>query len=219
MNTGRQSRFRAIVFDLDGTLVDSYAGIADALNETLVALGRQPVDLATVKKMVGRGTENLIRQAVGEEQLQEGIRVFRAGYERHHLTGTTLMREVKPTLAELQRRGITMAVASNKISGYTRGILKHLDIERFLAACYGPDSVAGRTKPDPAMIHGIIQALGVDRSQTLYVGDMTLDAESARNAEVALALVAGGGNTLEELRSVKPDYLVPSFSALLDIVV
>ncbi len=205
---------KAVIFDLDGTLVDSYPGIAASLNETLREFGREPVDLAEVKRMVGRGVENLIRQAVGDGDLERGVEIFRMNYDRHHIPGTRLMPRVVETLERLRRASIKMAVASNKPSNYTKSIIENLGIGSFFDICYGPDSVGGITKPDPAMLRAIMERLGVTAGETVYVGDMTLDAETARAAGVKLALVSGGGNTFEELRSARPDYLFPKFAAL-----
>jgi phosphoglycolate phosphatase len=207
----------AIIFDLDGTLVDSYPGLLESLNETLRALGRHPVDPGRIRTMVGRGVESLIRQAVGDEDVQQGLHLFRAAYDRHHLSGTTLMPGVAATLKTLDDLKVKMAVASNKPSHYSRGILRNLDIDRYMALCFGPDSVSGLTKPDPAMVRTVLKKLQVESDRALYVGDMLLDSETARNAGVRLALVAGGGNSVEELNDAHPDYLLASFSSLLEL--
>lgn len=205
---------RAIIFDLDGTLVDSYPGIQESLNHTRLQFGLPPYDLATVKTMVGRGMENLMRQALGEEHFREGMAIFRKSYDQAHLTGTMVLPGVRQTLAELMSRGFKMAVASNKPSGYSLNILRHLEIDSYFAECSGPDR-AGSTKPDPAMLNGLMRDLGVNQQETLYVGDMVLDAEAARNAGVRLALVATGGNTYAELETAEPDFLFHDITGLL----
>jgi phosphoglycolate phosphatase len=207
--------FSAIVFDLDGTLVDSYPGILQSLNEILHALGCSPVDLAAVKRMVGRGVENLMQQAVGEGW-PEAVRLFRESYNRTHLSGSSLMPYVKQTLGTLRERGTLLAVASNKPPEYTRNILHHLQIDVFFQDVSGPNGLI-QPKPHPSMLTHIMEHLGVRSDQTLYVGDMVLDAETARNANVSVALIPGGGATLEELQAVHPDYLLENFADVIAV--
>jgi phosphoglycolate phosphatase len=210
--------FKSLIFDLDGTLVDSYPAIHESLNYTLTSFGRSPVDLATVKKMVGRGLENLIHDAIGPDHLKAGVELFKRSYDQTHLHGTFLLPKVKDTLQLLHRSGLSMAIASNKPSGYSRNILQHLAIDQYFAACYGPDIVQ-HTKPHPAMLQGLMKLLSVLPQQTLYIGDMILDLETARNANVKVALIPTGGNSVEELKEIYPDYLLEDFSELINLCV
>lgn len=207
-------RFLAVIFDLDGTLVDSYPAIHESLNDTRIAFGLPPYDVETVKGMVGRGLENLMRQAIGDEHYKDAMAIFRKSYDETHLRGTFLLPGVRQTLQELYNRGIRMAVATNKPSDYSRNILKHLDVDDYFMECSGPDR-AGRTKPDPTMLNGLMIALQVRPADTLYVGDMVLDAETARNAGVKLALVATGGNSFSELEALEPDFLFHDITGLI----
>ena len=210
-------KHRAVIFDLDGTLVDSYPAILESLNHTRLTLGLPPYDLATVKTMVGRGLENLMRQAVGEDQLKKATAIFRKSYDETHLRGTVILPGVRQTLEELHRTGLNMAVATNKPSDYSRNILKHLDLEQYFKECYGPDRCGGRAKPDPAMLNAVMIALKATPRESLYVGDMVLDAETARNAGVSLVLIATGGNSYTELDEIQPDYLFPDITGLLSL--
>jgi phosphoglycolate phosphatase len=207
--------YSAIIFDLDGTLIDSYPGILQSLNETLRHLGSPAVDLPTVKRMVGRGVENLMQQAAGE-RWQEALKFFRQSYDRTHLSGSTLMPDVIQTLRLLREHGTRLAVASNKPPKYTRNILRHLQIDDFFQDVCGPDGSI-KPKPDASMLTHVMKNLGVQDEQTLYVGDMALDAETAHNAHVAVALIPGGGASLEELQAAYPDYLLSHFSDLLSL--
>ncbi len=168
--------------------------------------------------MVGRGLENLIRDAIGEAHLKEGIALFKRSYDETHLRGTFILPEVKETLSVLHKNGILMAVASNKPSDYSKNILQHFEIARFFIACYGPDIVQ-HTKPHPAMLQGLIKVMETSPQETLYVGDMLLDSETARNAGVKVALIPTGGNSEEELQAIKPDFLLKNFSELTSLCV
>jgi len=205
--------FQLFIFDLDGTLVDSYPGILESLNETLRAIGKPSVDLATVKRMVGRGVENLMQQAAGD-RWQEAIKIFRESYDRTHLTGSSLMPEVDSTLEALRAHQVMLAIASNKPPVYTRNIVRYLGISQFFDSISGP-GIDIQPKPHPSMLTHIMQHLNATARQTLYVGDMLLDAETARNAGVRVALIPGGGGDLDDLRNAHPDYLLTNFSDLI----
>jgi 2-phosphoglycolate phosphatase len=205
--------FKTIIFDLDGTLIDSYTAIQDSLNFVLKFFGLPIVDLAATKKMVGRGLENLMIQAVGEDKKEQAMALFRKSYDETVMRGTFLLSEVAETIRDLHQHGIKMAVASNKPSIYSRTILENFGLNAYFEACYGPD-VVKQTKPHPAMLEGLMKELNADKNETLYVGDMVIDVESARNAGVPVALIATGGNSSDELRSMNPDYFLDTFGAL-----
>ena len=206
-------KFKTIIFDFDGTLIDSYHAIQESLNYVLENYGLTKVDLPTVKKMVGRGLENLMQQAVGDQRKEQAIALFRKSYDETVMRGTFLLPEVAETIRALYEKGIKMAVASNKPSIYSRTILENFELNPFFEACYGPD-VVNEPKPHPAMLEGLMKELNADKKETLYVGDMVIDVETARNASVAVALIATGGNSSDELRSMNPDYFLNSFASL-----
>ena len=207
---------KAIVFDLDGTLVDSYPGIHQSLNEMLRSLNLPEVDLETVKRRVGRGVLNLMQSSVPPQLVPKALEIFRDSYDRTHLAGTFLLPDVEDTLAELKKRGIALALATNKPVEFTRNILHHLNIAQYFLVCSGPEGEI-KPKPDPSMLVSIMKQLYVDATVAVYVGDMMLDAETARNAGVRLALIATGGHTREELASVNPDYLLSRLKELVEI--
>jgi phosphoglycolate phosphatase-like HAD superfamily hydrolase len=208
---------RAIIFDLDGTLVDAYPGIHQSLNETLRELQLPEVDLHTVKRRVGRGVVNLMQRSVPEDLFEKGLELFHSSYDRTHLSGTFLLPDVKETLELLDQRGILLAVASNKPTEFTRNIINHFALGALFQAIVGPTPEIP-PKPDPPMLQHLLRVLKVSAQETLYVGDMVLDAETARNSEVWLALIPSGGHSREELEGLKPDFLLNRFGELIQIV-
>lgn len=209
--------FHSIIFDLDGTLVDSYPAILESLNQVLKAFHKNQVDMETAKKLVGKGLENLISQVIGSEDINAGVKAFRASYDETHRRGTFLLPGVLPTLEALHQKRIKMSVASNKPSDYSRNILEHLRINYFFVDCYGPDRGVP-PKPEPAMLKTLMRLMDSSTEETLYVGDMVLDVQTARNAGVRVALIPTGGGSEEELRSAQPDFMLSSFSDLLKLV-
>ena len=211
------AEIKAIVFDLDGTLVDAYPGIHQSLNETLRALGLPEVDLYTLKRRVGRGVINLIQQSVPPEKVKAALEMFRASYDLTHLSGTHVLPYTRETLQILREKRIGLGVASNKPAEFTQNILRHFGLDRYFAVCAGPD-VTIRAKPHPSMMEFVLKNLGVTANETLYVGDMTLDAETARNAGVQLALIPTGGHSREELVECDPDYLLDRLTDVVGII-
>lgn len=209
--------FRAIIFDLDGTLVDAYPGIHESLNEMLRELLLPEVDLQTVKRRVGRGVVNLMQQSVPPELVDHALKLFRESYDKTHLSGTFLLPDVRESLKALRERNILLGIASNKPADFTRNILTYLQIDEYFCCCSGPEGEI-QPKPHPSMLQDMMRKMRVSENETLYVGDMTLDSETAKNAGVRLALIATGGHSKEELREIQPDYLLERLGDLVEVI-
>ncbi|HEX7251766.1 MAG TPA: HAD-IA family hydrolase [Thermoanaerobaculia bacterium] len=202
-----------LVFDLDGTLIDGYAAIADALSFAMRHLGSKPLPVASVRRMVGHGLERLLEEAVGPERAAEGVRLFRERYAEVAISGTELMPDVPEVLEALYRRNHPMAVASNKPAAFSRRILEAKGVERFFLAVGGPDPETP-PKPNPAMLRRLIDAAGAEPAGTLVVGDMEVDSEFARAGGCRVVLIAGGSRSKEELEQVDRDGLLDRFGDL-----
>lgn len=208
------SRVRAIVFDLDGTLVDSYRPIAASVNHARAHFGMAPLDIAEIRGQVGRGLEQLIGQLVGRDRVDQGVRLFRRRYSGIYADETVALPGVVETLRALRQAGYSMAVASNKPARFSRPILQRVGMLPFLGCVQGPDLVASH-KPEPAMILRCLELLHATRREAVYVGDMLLDVESAARAGLPVMLVPGGSSEPEELRGTG-QALLSSFEALLE---
>jgi phosphoglycolate phosphatase-like HAD superfamily hydrolase len=158
-----------------------------------------------------------MEQSVPPAMVKRGLRLFGASYRRTHLSGTFILPDVRDVLHFLHSKKIFLAVASNKPVEFTRNILKHLHLADFFVSIAGPGESI-RPKPDPSMLASIMQSLQVGRGECLYVGDMRLDAETARAAGVTVALIPTGGHTREELEMEGPDFLLNRFTDLIGIV-
>ncbi len=208
---------RALLFDLDGTLVDSYAAIHDSLSHAMRARGMAPLPLEAVRRMVGHGLEVLVAEAMGAENAAEGVKAFRARYDEVCLQKTTFLPEVEETVRALHARGHAMAVCSNKLARFTARILDHLGVGGCFQAVLGPEHVA-RPKPDPEMLVKALAAIGAAPEGSLYVGDMPLDLQVARAAGVDVAVIASGSASEEELRAAGAERVMRRFSELLELV-
>ncbi len=215
-------RPRAVLFDLDGTLADSFEAIARALNRALREEGLSEHSLDWVHRHVGRGAAALVRDAVGPQAGQDLAlavgRGYAAAYGRNFLAQTPPLPGAREVLAHVhERSGGKVAVVSNKAAGLCRRWLEHWELTDLVAHVSGPD-VSGARKPDPRALAPALGALGVRPEESLLVGDMEVDVSTGRNAGVPVVAVrsavtpsvrmraAGALAVLHELRDL-PDWL------------
>jgi phosphoglycolate phosphatase len=189
----------AVVFDLDGTLVDSAPDLLVAVNRLLAEERRRLLALAEVTRMIGDGAQKLVERAftaTGEgapADLLGGLtRRFLDHYEGHATEQTRPYPGVPETLARLSAAGLRLAICTNKPEAATREVLRGLALDRFFAAVFGGDSIAGVRKPDPRLLLAAVGALGAKPDQAVMVGDNANDVQAARAAGLPVILRAGG---------------------------
>lgn len=190
---------KAVVFDLDGTLIDSAEDLCIGLNRLLAEEGLRPLALSEVVPMIGDGAARLVERGivaagghVGKDALPVLTRRFLAFYEPHAAERTRPVPGAAAMLAELTAKGLSLAICTNKPEKATRAILAALDLERHFAAVIGGDSVPGRPKPDPAMVLAAIGRLGAAPHEAVMVGDARNDVLAARAAGLPVLLRRGG---------------------------
>ena len=185
-----------VVFDLDGTLVDSAPDLHAAANRMLAELGRPPLSLAQVTGFIGNGVPKLVERCLqatgGVEGLQAGaLARFRRHYDASPAELTRPYPGAVAALQALRGAGRRLGVCTNKPEAPARKLLALLGMHRHFDAVVGGDSLAVQ-KPDPAPLCHAIAALGGDPGSALYVGDSEVDAATAENAGVAFALFTQG---------------------------
>lgn len=211
-------RYRAVLFDLDGTLVDSYSALADAVNFARSAHGLPGLDEAHVKALVGDGIEKLLQRAFETDDVPSTVReVFEARYDEVCCEQSRVLDDVEKTLAELSALGIAMAVCTNKPTGFSKKILDFLNLSPHFRAIVGPD-VAGARKPDPRHVLRTLEETDCAIGDALFVGDMPVDIQAARNSGIDVAVLSTGSSTYEQLRDAHPDHMLGRFSDLLLVV-
>lgn len=201
MNVGAGRPFRSpkvILFDLDGTLVDSAPDITAAVNELLAGRDLPPLRLDQVKAMIGGGIRKLVDRAFAASgtpllgsALDEANRVMAPIYRRHLTGRTRLMPGVREVLTHLHLSGIAMAVVTNKPQLAAREILLHFRLTDYLGAIIGGDAVT-YLKPAPDALLLALDLLQVEPRDTLMVGDSSADVAAARAAGMAVILLRGG---------------------------
>ena len=184
-----------IVFDLDGTLVDSRLDLAESANELLSAYGAPPLAVDAIVAMVGDGAAKLVERALRAAEIQpplgEALDRFLVIYERRLLNHTTIYPGIEAALASLAP-GVRMAVLTNKPAHHTSRLLDALNLSQWFAAgVVGGDTPVGR-KPDPAGLLALIHAGGAGADATLMVGDSKVDIETAVRAGTAFCLARYG---------------------------
>src|SRR4051794_8617304 len=176
-----------LIFDLDGTLVDSRLDLANAVNATRAHVGMDPLANERVYTYVGNGAPVLIRRALGQQateaEVQEGLEFFLEYYREHDLDSTVLYPGVKDTLARLQKAGKQMAVLTNKPVNMSCAIVKGLGVADYFFQVYGGNSFDFK-KPHPIGIEALMKEAWVGRDATLMIGDSSVDVQTARNAGI-----------------------------------
>ncbi|MGE5235871.1 MAG: HAD family hydrolase [Acidobacteriota bacterium] len=186
---------KGVLFDLDGTLADSFPAIARALDRALRDTGLPARGLAWVHCHVGRGSAALVRDAVGAEadpDLAVAVeRGYAARYREIYLTQTPPLPGSRDVLRFVsERTGRRVGVVSNKAGELCRAWLEHWGLVAFVGAVSGPD-LSGWRKPDPRAVLPVLSALGLASEQALLVGDMAVDVETARAAGMSVVTVSG----------------------------
>jgi phosphoglycolate phosphatase len=204
---------RAVIFDCDGTLVDSYQAITASVNHVRARHGLSPLSEAEVRRHVGRGPVNLLQHTVPGSNVEADL----AEYKTHHpsvlKSGSRLLPHVAEELSVLNQRGLRLAVCSNKLRTFTLQLLDILGIGRYFQAVIGPED-APRLKPAPDMLLAALGRLGVSPPEALYIGDMAVDIETARAAGVTVWVVRTGSDTMATLRAAKPDRVLEDLGNL-----
>lgn len=211
-------RYRAVLFDLDGTLVDSYAALAEAVNFARREHGLDEIAPTRIRDFVGNGLEQLLQRAFESAHVPPSVQAaFELRYDEICCSESRILDDVATTLESLATLGVRMAVCTNKPTGFSRKILDFLDLSRHFDAIVGPD-LAGARKPDAAHVLYALQTTGCAPEQTLFVGDMAIDVEAARNGGVDVAVVPTGNASEEDLAAAAPDHFLVRFSDLLHVV-
>ena len=186
---------RLVVFDLDGTLIDSRRDLADSINALLVELGAAPLDLDAVTEMVGEGAAVLVRRALAASALPAdtpgALERFLAHYNERLTVHTRPYAGITETLEELQSHGLALAVLTNKPQRPSAEILERLDLARWFFQVIGGDTPAGR-KPDPAGLLGVARTAKAAPFETVMVGDSAIDLQTAHRAGSAICLARYG---------------------------
>jgi phosphoglycolate phosphatase len=199
-----------VIFDLDGTLIDSSRDLANSVNATRAYLDLPPLENETVYSYVGNGAPVLIRRALGpeysEDEVQSALLYFLAYYRDHMLDHTVLYGGVREILDRLRDARVPMAVLTNKPVRFSQAIIEGLALTAHFRRVYGGNSFEQK-KPHPIGIETLMTECGASCDETLMVGDSAVDVQTARNAHVKACGVTWGFQP-ETFAECPPDFLI-----------
>jgi len=196
-----------IIFDLDGTLVNTLEDIAASVNFTLQKLGRPPIPVDSVRLYVGDGIEMLMTRALNgrDEFLSDAVGIYKVHHSRNLLVRSRLYSSVTDVLEYF--RAVPMAVLSNKTSAFVQPLLDGLKISGYFRLVLGADSGLP-LKPAPDAARKIMAEFKAAQDRTVLVGDGTADVRAGKAAGVITCSVTYGFRSEEELRKAGPDYII-----------
>jgi phosphoglycolate phosphatase len=218
--------FEAYFFDLDGTLVETAPEIADAVNDTLRYFDWPVVTQQQVNNWIGHGTKELLIMALASvtkssveavrvsDDLKQALPIFDRYYQERCGTRSHLYPHVKEVLTRLRQQGSKLAVVTNKEGRYTDIVLRVHELTDLFDIVISGDSFPVK-KPNPTSVQNCLARWNVLPQQALFVGDSSIDAQTARNANVPVWLLPYGYNMGQTVQSCQPDRVIANFSELL----
>ena len=219
--------FDLIMFDLDGTLIETAPEICDAVNDTLRHFEMQEVTQQQVNDWIGHGTRELLIQAlaysgntdVAAVRASDSLVLRAAEFDKHYQrrcgTRSHLYPQVRETLTALRAQSVKLAVVTNKEGRYTATVLDAHQLMPLLDSVVSGDTLPTK-KPNPAGIAHCLTQFGVPREQALFVGDSSIDVATARNAGVAVWALPYGYNMGQPIEACAPDRVIADCSLLLN---
>jgi phosphoglycolate phosphatase len=209
-----------LIFDLDGTLIDSKLDLVHSVNAARKLMNLPPISDELVSSYVGNGAPVLMRRALGpeasEDDVERALTFFLAYYREHMLDNTRLYPGVQAALDRLLEGGAKMAVLTNKPVHFSRSLVAGLGLGGHFFQIYGGNSFEQK-KPDPIGIETLLKESGAARERTIMVGDSGVDVRTARNANVKACGVRYGFQA-EGFEQDPPDILVDDMNELADYV-
>jgi phosphoglycolate phosphatase len=217
-----------VLFDLDGTLVDSVPDLTNAVDCMLTELGRAEAGIENVRRWVGNGASVLVKRALAnnlltdsaeeasnDELYDQAYSLFLAFYGQSTTDKSKLYPGALLCLQGFKAKGIRMGLVTNKPIVFTNSMLKDLELDIFFDAVLGGDSLS-KKKPDPLPLQSIMQSYNVDPGKTLMVGDSVSDVRAARAAGCRVACVPYGYNHGDNIAQAEPDLIVERLDLLLE---
>jgi len=189
---------KGVIFDLDGTLIDSFEAIREGFNSALPHYGLEPLTLEETKSVVGSPLKDTFAQMVGEENAEEATIIFRKRYKEVYLEKTLPMPYADEIIKCFYAKGLRLGVATNKHGGFSRKIVDHLGWGEAITSVVGEGDTP-KSKPEPDMIFQNLENLSIDSNEALFIGDSPVDLKTGENASIKTIAVPTGHHSREML--------------------
>jgi len=213
----KENEIQGAIFDLDGTLIDSYQAIYLGFHHAYTEMGFPPMSYEQVKRVVGLGLNHTFRELLGEERVPRALFLFRKKYEEVFRENTRLLPDVREVLETLHGRGIRLAVATNKLGRFSREIFEHFGMEKLFTVIVGDGDVP-QNKPNPEMLRLAMEKMGVEKERTIFVGDTVIDIQTGKNAGVRVFAVPTGNTDRRDLENARPEVMLDRLLDLLSFL-
>lgn len=210
-------KFGLVIFDLDGTLIDAFKPVADSLNYSLEQLGYTSVSEEEVRRNVGRGETTLLRSFVKEEDIPKILTIYRPHHQETLKTGTQFLLGAQELLLHLKSDGYQLALATNRSKPFTDIILEQLNIRSLFSYVICGDEIA-HPKPAGDMLEIILEKLGFQKEEAIFIGDMSVDIICGKNAGVRTIAFVSNPELEDILRKENPWRMVYSCEEILNML-
>ena len=208
---------KLIIFDLDCTLVDAYPAIIKSFNYTMRRLGYLLQSALIIRQAVGWGDENLLKSFIKIKDLKRALFIYRHHHKTSLLKGACLFPKADKLLAYLKDKGYHLAIASNRPTRFSGILTRHLRLKKYFEYILCADRLK-HIKPHPEILQKIMQRFKVKPEETLYIGDMTIDAQAGRRAGVKTIIVTTGSSTKFQIKKEKPYSVIKRVADLCSIL-
>jgi 2,3-diketo-5-methylthio-1-phosphopentane phosphatase/HAD superfamily hydrolase (TIGR01509 family) len=208
---------RGIIFDLDGTLIESYEAIYLGLKECFQYLGKEIFPFPDLKRYLKADLEATLSAFFSPEDVLKGIPIMRKKYAEVYLNRTHFLDGAEEVLTSLHSNGVILGIASNKFGCFSRGAIHHLGVSGYFKSVIGAGDVP-RNKPFPDMIHTALREMHVSPEQAIFVGDTLTDIETGKQAGIDVYALPTGFHSKEELSQGKPRRLLKNLQELVRVV-
>lgn len=204
---------KAIAFDLDGTLINAYPAVEESINFLMKRFGLPVIDGDVIKRTVGLGDRNLVEAFVGSGHIEEAMPVYREYHAQALLRGSSFLPGARQTLEDLKAQGYRLGIASNRPKRFSLIVMEHLGMVHFFDRILCGDELE-RAKPHPDILLQLMREWNLSNEEMLFVGDMDVDVQTAKNAKVPMVAVLTGSCSEEDLRANGADMILNDVAEL-----
>ena len=207
---------KLFIFDLDGTVADAYTAIWKSLNFTRGKFRLKPVSYNEAKRKVGRGDRLFMEMFFPKNKMEDALDIYKKHHKKSLVRHSKQKKNARKVLSILAKRSKLLAIASNRPYYFTKVILKTLDMKKYFDIVACADQV-GSIKPDPWILYYVLRKLNVKIQDSVFIGDMGIDMETAKRAAMDAIFITGGSSSLNSVKKYKNKKVIKSLEEILKL--